>query len=146
MCRNARFKALACRKNVGGFLSNGRQRADAFKNARVRKKYAFKQSSQGEKPPKIRKQSSQEQSSWELLDLLPLKRQRKWAKSREHWSEKFLGTCVPRNLFFFFGRFFCPLYGIQWNAGTACGSECVLKTLACRGLRVGVSGFACRPF
>ena len=33
--------------------------------------------SQGEKPPKIRKKSSQEQSSWELLDLLPLKRQRK---------------------------------------------------------------------
>ena len=28
---------------------------------------------------------------------------------------------------------------IQWNAGTACVSECVLKTLACRG-------FACRPF
>ena len=33
--------------------------------------------SQGEKPPKIRKKSSQEQSSWELLDLLPVKRQRK---------------------------------------------------------------------
>ena len=33
--------------------------------------------SQGEKPPKIRKKSSQEQSSWELLALLPLKRQRK---------------------------------------------------------------------
>ena len=65
--------------------------------------------SQGEKPPKIRKKSSQEQSSWELLDLLPLKRQRKQAKSREHWSEKFLGTSVPRNLFFFLGRFFCPL-------------------------------------
>ena len=28
---------------------------------------------------------------------------------------------------------------IQWNAGTACMSECVLKTLACRGLRVGPS-------
>ena len=28
---------------------------------------------------------------------------------------------------------------IQWNAGTACVSECVLKTLACRGLRVGPS-------
>ena len=28
---------------------------------------------------------------------------------------------------------------IQWNAGTACVSECVLKTLACRGLRVGSS-------
>ena len=28
---------------------------------------------------------------------------------------------------------------IQWNAGTACASECVLKTLACRGLRVGPS-------
>ena len=27
---------------------------------------------------------------------------------------------------------------IQWNAGTARVSECVLKTLACRGLRVGV--------
>ena len=27
---------------------------------------------------------------------------------------------------------------IQWNAGIACVSECVLKTLACRG-------FACRP-
>ena len=27
----------------------------------------------------------------------------------------------------------------QWNAGTACVSECVLKTLACRGLRVGPS-------
>ena len=26
---------------------------------------------------------------------------------------------------------------LQWNAGTACVSECVLKTLACRGLRVG---------
>ena len=25
---------------------------------------------------------------------------------------------------------------IQWNAGTACVSECVLKTLARRGLRV----------
>ena len=33
--------------------------------------------SQGERPPKIRKKSSQEQSSWELLALLPLKRQRK---------------------------------------------------------------------
>ena len=28
---------------------------------------------------------------------------------------------------------------IQWNAGTACMSECVLKKLACRGLRVGPS-------
>ena len=28
---------------------------------------------------------------------------------------------------------------MQWNAGTACVSECVLKTLACRGLRVGPS-------
>ena len=28
---------------------------------------------------------------------------------------------------------------IQSNAGTACTSECVLKTLACRGLRVGPS-------
>ena len=28
---------------------------------------------------------------------------------------------------------------IQWNAGTACVSECVLKTLACRCLRVGPS-------
>ena len=26
---------------------------------------------------------------------------------------------------------------IQWNAGTACVSECVLKTLACRGWPVG---------
>ena len=26
---------------------------------------------------------------------------------------------------------------IQWNAGTACVSESVLKALACRGLRVG---------
>ena len=26
---------------------------------------------------------------------------------------------------------------IQWNAGTDCVSESVLKTLACRGLRVG---------
>ena len=34
---------------------------------------------------------------------------------------------------------------MQWNAGTACVSECVLKTLACRGLRVGPSkiGAAC---
>ena len=30
---------------------------------------------------------------------------------------------------------------MQWNAGTACVSECVLKTLACRGLRVGPSKF-----
>ena len=30
---------------------------------------------------------------------------------------------------------------IQWNAGTACVSECVLKTLACRGLHVGPSKF-----
>ena len=28
---------------------------------------------------------------------------------------------------------------IQWNAGIACVSECVLKKLACRGLRVGPS-------
>ena len=28
---------------------------------------------------------------------------------------------------------------IRWNAGTACVSESVLKTLACRGLRVGPS-------
>ena len=28
---------------------------------------------------------------------------------------------------------------IQWNAGSTCVSECVLKTLACRGLRVGPS-------
>ena len=28
---------------------------------------------------------------------------------------------------------------MQWNAGTACVSECVLKTLACRGLHVGPS-------
>ena len=28
---------------------------------------------------------------------------------------------------------------IQWNAGTACVSECVLKTPACRGLLVGPS-------
>ena len=30
---------------------------------------------------------------------------------------------------------------IQWNAVTACVLECVLKTLACRGLRVGPSKF-----
>ena len=28
---------------------------------------------------------------------------------------------------------------MQWNAGTACVSECVLKTLACGGLRIGPS-------
>ena len=28
---------------------------------------------------------------------------------------------------------------MQWIAGTACVSECVLNTLACRGLRVGPS-------
>ena len=28
---------------------------------------------------------------------------------------------------------------IQWNTGTACVSECVLRTLASRGLRVGPS-------
>ena len=28
---------------------------------------------------------------------------------------------------------------IQWNEGTACLSECILKTLACRDLRVGPS-------
>ena len=28
---------------------------------------------------------------------------------------------------------------IQWNAGTASVPECGLKTLACRGLRVGPS-------
>ena len=28
---------------------------------------------------------------------------------------------------------------LQWNAGTACVSECVLKTPACRGLQVGPS-------
>ena len=28
---------------------------------------------------------------------------------------------------------------IHWNPGTACVSECVLKTLACRGLRAGPS-------
>ena len=28
---------------------------------------------------------------------------------------------------------------IRWNAGTVCVSDCVLKTLACRGLRVGPS-------
>ena len=27
----------------------------------------------------------------------------------------------------------------QWNSGTACVSECVLKALACQGLRVGPS-------
>ena len=32
---------------------------------------------------------------------------------------------------------------IQWNGGTACVSECVLKTLACRGLRVGPSVLQC---
>ena len=32
----------------------------------------------------------------------------------------------------------------QWNGGTACVSECVLKTLACRGLRVGPSKFKTR--
>ena len=31
---------------------------------------------------------------------------------------------------------------IQWNAGTACVSECVLKTLAYWGLRVGPSKFS----
>ena len=35
---------------------------------------------------------------------------------------------------------------IQWNAGTACVSECVLKTLACRGLRVGPSKITCKEF
>ena len=33
---------------------------------------------------------------------------------------------------------------IQWNAGTACVSECVLKTLACRGLRIGPFKFSTR--
>ena len=33
---------------------------------------------------------------------------------------------------------------IQWNAGTACMSECMLKTLVCRGLRVGPSKFRAR--
>ena len=55
----------------GPFLSNGRQRVGAFKNAHVEK--------------------------------------------------------VPLNI------------RIQWNAGTASVSECMLKTLACRGLRVGPS-------
>ena len=35
---------------------------------------------------------------------------------------------------------------IQWNAGTACVSECVVKMLACRGLRVGPSKDTCMKF
>ena len=35
---------------------------------------------------------------------------------------------------------------IQWNAGTACVSECVLKTLACQGLRVGPSKISTKIF
>ena len=34
---------------------------------------------------------------------------------------------------------------IQWNAGTACVSERGLKTLACRGLRVGPSKMLAQP-
>ena len=39
------------------------------------------------------------------------------------------------------GENYCHFGGsyIQWHAGTACVSECVLKMLACRGLRVGPS-------
>ena len=33
----------------------------------------------------------------------------------------------------------------QWNAETACVSECVLKKLTCRGLRVGRSKLGCLP-
>ena len=35
---------------------------------------------------------------------------------------------------------------MQWNAGTACVSECVLKMLACRGLRVGPSKYPLRVY
>ena len=34
---------------------------------------------------------------------------------------------------------------IQWNVGTACVSECMLKTLACRGFRVSPSLRRGRP-
>ena len=34
---------------------------------------------------------------------------------------------------------------LQWNAGTACVSECMLKTLGCRGLRVCPSFWAEGP-
>ena len=47
-------------------------------------------------------------------------------------SVRFKNASVSKKMFFLNIR-------IQWNAGTACVSECVLKTLACRGLRVGPS-------
>ena len=43
----------------------------------------------------------------------------------------FKNASVPKNAF--------KHIRIQWNAGTACVSECVLKALACRGLHVGPS-------
>ena len=59
--------------------------------------------SEGEKPPKIRKKSSQEQSSWELLALLPLK------KIKGTLVRKVPGNLHSQEFVFFLVRFVCPL-------------------------------------
>ena len=67
--------------------------------------------SQGERPPKIRKKSSQEQSSWELLALLPLKRKRNRQNQgnigpKSSWEPPFPGIC-----FFSWAVFLPPIFG-----------------------------------
>ena len=65
---------------------------------------------EGEKPPKIRKKSSQELCSWELLAPPPTEKTEKIGKIKGTLVRKVPGNLRSQELVFFLGRFFCPLF------------------------------------
>ena len=65
--------------------------------------------SEGEKPPKIRKKSSQEQSSWELFGPPPTEKTEKIGKIKGTLVRKVPGNLRSQEFVFFLVRFFCPL-------------------------------------
>ena len=70
-----------------------------------------KHRSEGEKPPKIRKKSSQEQSSWELFGPPPTEKTEKIGKIKGILVRKVPGNLRSQEFVFFLVRFFCPLIG-----------------------------------
>ena len=74
------------------------------------------QISEGEKPPKIRKKSSQEQSSWELFSS-PTEKTEKIGKIKGTLVQKVPGNLRSQEFVFFLVRFFCPLRSTLLTVG-----------------------------
>ena len=94
--------------------------------------------SQGEKPPKIRKKSSQEQSSWELFGPPPTEKTEKIGKIKGTLVRKVPGNLRSQEFVFFSWAVFLP----PINCGVQCSAT---VPSAAREWREGTGPLSCTP-